>query len=304
MMTPNCQIRSGGTQMAELQLRDLTPAFGTEITGLDPQDALTDPATQQQLQALFDTRGVLVFRDLEVDQVQQADIIRMLIGLGPLAPGESPTGRDGGGEFYVSNKEENGGAPFGRLLFHSDMMWSEHTFRVLSLYGVEVEQPASPTIFVSATDGWATLPEDLRTEVGSRAAVQGHDEAGRADDPDVLVSTFKDLPTRTTPVALPHPHTGDTVLYVSQQMTQSIEGLGHGDSEALLEQLFSHLYRDEAVYEHDWRERDLVAWDNIAVQHARPNVSLEGPIRTLRKVYAPVPPKGANPTRPTYAAAG
>lgn len=291
--------------MAKLQLRELTPAFGTEINGFDPEAALTDEAMQRELQRLFDTRGVLVFRDVDIDQIQQANIIRMLIGLGPLAPGESPTGRAGGEPFYVSNKEDNGGAPFGRLLFHSDMMWSEHTFRVLSLYGIEVEQPASPTIFASATHAWATIPDDLREEVERRAAVQGHDEAGRAaDDPDVLVSKFENLPTRTTPVALPHPRTGDTVLYVSQQMTQAIEGMDAADSEELLERLFAHLYRDELLYEHDWRNHDLVAWDNIAVQHARPNVTLEGPVRTLRKVYAPVPPRSANPKRPTFAAAG
>ncbi|HET6954421.1 MAG TPA: TauD/TfdA family dioxygenase [Acidimicrobiales bacterium] len=291
--------------MAELQLRELTPAFGTEITGLDPQDALDDEATQARLRSLFDSRGVLVFRDIDIDQTQQADIIRMLIGMGPLQPGELATGRAGGEAFYVSNKEENGGAPFGRLLFHSDMMWSEHTFRVLSLYGVEIEQPASPTIFTSATHAWATLPDDLRAEIEHLVAIQGHDEAQRAaGDPDVLVTKFDNIPTRTTPVALPHPRTGQTVLYVSQQMTVGIEGMPRDESEALLERLFAHLYRDDVLYEHDWRERDLVAWDNIAVQHARPNVTLEGPVRTLRKVYAPLPPKSANPKRPTFASAG
>ena len=291
--------------MAELQLRELTPAFGSEISGLDPQAALTDPETQRRLQSLFDTRGVLVFRELDVDQTQQGDIIRMLIGLGPLAPGESPTGRPGGEPFYVSNKEDNGGAPFGRLLFHSDMMWSEHTFRVLSLYGIQVEQPATPTIFASAAHAWATLPDDLRAEVESLSAIQGHEEAARAaDDPNVLVTKFTDLPTRTTPVAFPHPRTGETLLYVSQQMTQSIDTMAKDESEALLERLFAHLYRDEVLYEHDWRNRDLVAWDNIAVQHARPNVTIEGPARTLRKVFAPIPPRSAAPKRPTYSAAG
>ena len=291
--------------MVDLQLRELTHAFGTEITGLDPAAALHDPAVQRELQRLFDSRGVLVFRDIDIDQNQQADIIRMLIGLGPLAPGESPIGKADGESFYVSNKEANGGAPFGRLLFHADMMWSEHTFRVLSLYGIAVEQPATPTIFTSATHAWATMPEDLRAEAGGLSAVQGHEEMSRAaEDPDVLVSTFHDLPTRTTPVGLTHPRTGDTVLYVSQQMTQAIDSLPADESEALLLRLFDHLYRDEVLYSHDWREHDLVAWDNIAVQHARPNVALEGPTRTLRKVFAPVPPKSAKPTRPTFATAG
>ena len=173
--------------MADMQLRELTPEFGTEITGLDPAAALSDDALQQQLQDLFDTRGVLVFRDLDIEMPEQANLVRMLIGLGPLAEGESITGRETNEAFYVSNKEDGGGAPFGRLLFHSDMMWSEHTFQVLSLYGSMVEQPATPTIFVSCVDAWKTLPDDLRAKVEGMSAVQGHDEAGRAaDDPNVL----------------------------------------------------------------------------------------------------------------------
>jgi len=288
--------------MADYQLRELTPQFGTEITGLEPDEALADEATRTRLQRLFDVRGVLVFRDLDIDQTQQANLVRMLIGLDALAPGESSTGRDGDEPFYVSNKEAGGGAPYGRLLFHADMMWSEHTFQVLSLYGVHVEQPATPTVFVSANWAWDTLPDELRTRVEPLSATQGHEEAGRADDPDILVSKFENLPTRSTPVGMKHPRTGDTVLYVSQQMTQGIDTLPKQESDELLEELFSHLYRSEGIYEHDWRERDLVAWDNIAIQHARPNVTLEGPARTLRKIFAPLPPRGAV-KRPTFTSA-
>jgi alpha-ketoglutarate-dependent taurine dioxygenase len=293
--------------MPELQLRELTPAFGTEITGLDAIAALADEDSCRQLRKLFDTRGVLAFRDLDIDEITQANLIRTLIGAGPLGPGETPSGRPNGETFYVSNKEPEGGAPFGRLLFHSDMMWSDHTFQVLSLYGVEVEPPASPTIFASGVDGWSTLPDELRAKVERLSAVQGHAEqegARAGDDPDVLITTFDNLPTRTTPVGLQHPRTGETVLYVSQQMTQSIAGLSDTEGEALLEELFSHLYRPEGLYEHDWRTHDLVAWDNIAVQHARPNVTLEGPVRTLRKVFAPMPPRTAKPSRPKFATAG
>jgi taurine dioxygenase len=237
----------------------------------------------------------------------QANLIRMLIRQAALGPGESGSARPGGDPFYVSNKEPEGGAPFGRLLFHSDMMWSEHTFQVLSLYGIEVEPPVSPTIFASGVHAWDTLPAELRAKVEGRFAIQGHNEQERAradDDPDVLITTFDNLPERNTPVGLEHPRTGETVLYVSQQMTRGIADLPPAESEALLEDLFAHLYRTSVLYEHDWREHDLVAWDNIAVQHARPNVTVEGPARTLRKVFAPIPPRGASPSRPKFATAG
>jgi alpha-ketoglutarate-dependent taurine dioxygenase len=290
--------------MAQPQFRDLLPAYGTEITGLDPVAALEDGDTRRVLRELFDARGVLVFRDLDVDQLTQTNLVRMLIGLEPVVDLEDGRGRRD--PFYVSNKEENGGAPYGRLLFHSDMQWSEHTFQILSLYGVEVDPDASPTLFASATSGWATLPDDLRAKVAGLSALQGHDDeytAKRVGDPDVLVTTFDKVDMRATPVGLAHPRTGATVLYVSQQMTREVVGLAPAESEALLEQLFEHLYRPENVYEHHWRHHDLVAWDNIAVQHARPNVELQGPVRTLRKVFAPLPPRNAA-TRPSFAKAG
>jgi taurine dioxygenase len=293
--------------MVQLQLRDLTPAFGTEISGLDPAATLADAGACRQLQDLFDERGVLVFRDVDIDQVTQANLVRMLIRLDPLQPGETGSAKPTGEPFYVSNKEENGGAPFGRLLFHSDMMWSEHTFQVLSLYAIEVEPPVAPTVFASALDAWATLPDELRARAEHLDAVQGHNELERAraaNDPDVLVTTFDNIEGRTTSVGYRHPRTGENVLYVSQQMTRSIDGLAPAESEAVLEELFAHLYRPATLYEHDWRTHDLVAWDNIAVQHARPNVALEGPVRTLRKVFAPLPPRSASPSRPKFATAG
>jgi alpha-ketoglutarate-dependent taurine dioxygenase len=49
------------------------------------------------------------------------------------------------------------------------------------------------------------------------------------------------------------------------------------------------MYQAEARLEHQWRTGDLVVWDNLAVQHGRPNVTEQGPARTLRKVAAPMP---------------
>jgi taurine dioxygenase len=86
-------------------------------------------------------------------------------------------------------------------------------------------------------------------------------------------------------------------------MTLRIDGMDDAASEALLEELFDHLYRPENVVEHHWRERDLVLWDNIALQHARPNIMIEGPARTLRKTFAPAPTMFAD-TRPEFATVG
>jgi taurine dioxygenase len=169
-------------------------------------------------------------------------------------------------------------------------MWREDAFQLLSLYGVKVDQPAVPTLFVSAKHAWDTLPEKLRARVHGRFAVHSQDATyqRRAVDSDVVVSTFKAEETVKLPVGYRHRRTGKILLYVCQQMTHGIAGLAHEESEELLEALFEHLYAPGNIVEHHWRDGDLVLWDNLALQHARPNVTSEGPTRTLRKVFAPM----------------
>jgi alpha-ketoglutarate-dependent taurine dioxygenase len=279
----------------ELEARDLTPTFGVEVSGLDPEVPLA-PDVVDRLRQLLDDRSVLVFRDMDVDPEFQRYLMWTLIGeeLPALAPGTRPS--------LVSNKEPGGGAPYGRLLFHSDAMWAERPEPILSLYGIEVEQPSVPTVFVSMVDAWRTLPAPLRERVEDLQARHGHEHyyPNRGGDDDVLDARFDEPHSTVKPVGFVHPRTGRRTLYVSQQMTMGIVGLADEENEELLAKLFAHLYDDVATYRHEWRTGDLVVWDNIALQHARGTVDLEGPARTLRKVTGPVYISGTQRKVPSF----
>jgi alpha-ketoglutarate-dependent taurine dioxygenase len=275
--------------MGELKIRNLRPEFGAEVSGLVPQIPL-DKETAEALKKLFDERSLLVFRNIDLDLKFQAYLSELLIGNDALAP-DAPAPVE---NFYVSNEKETAAAPFGRLMYHSDGQWSKERSDLLSLYGEKVEQPSVPTMFVSSATGWDTLPEHLRARVKDRFAVHMHDEETylkRAKgDTEVLVNSYAGSEkSNRMPIAYTHPRTGRTLLYVSQQMTHHIDGLSPQESEELLEALFKHLYAPGNELAHHWRERDLVMWDNLALQHARPNVESTGPKRTLRKTIAPVP---------------
>jgi len=292
--------------MTTLKVTDLGPDFGVEVAGIEPTVPLPDDQIVQ-LRALFDEKGLLVIRDIDADLRFQTYLSRLLIGDDPLADGgadlDSPAAKR---ELFVSNREEQGSAPVGRLLFHSDYMWRDDVFRLLSLYGSKVEQPTSPTLFVSAAHAWDTLPADLRKRVEGRFAIHGQDTSylkRAGGDPDVLVSTFGEEETIRLPIGHRHPRTGRMLLYVTPQFTLRVDGMEQEESEALLEELFDHLYRPESIIEHHWRERDLVLWDNIALQHARPNITYEQPARTLRKVFAP-PPGATASKRPNFSTVG
>ncbi len=274
----------------DLRISEITPGFGAEVEGWSPEADLDD-ATVGRLRAAFDRYQVLVFRDLDVT----ADAQRYLCGLlvGDHAPADRAAA-EANAHLYstrISNKDEDGNAPHGRLLFHADGMWSEQPQELLSLYGEQVDQPSVPTVYVSAVRAWDRLPDDLRARVDGSTAVHatGQRARGGYGDGELLEAQRATERSRATPIPMIHPRTGEAVLYVSQMMTTHIEGLEPDESEQLLEELFGVLYASDNTLEHDWRAGDLVVWDNIATQHARGVVTQQGPERSLRKVIAPKP---------------
>jgi alpha-ketoglutarate-dependent taurine dioxygenase len=260
----------------------LSPHLGTEVTGFT-EDRLDDPDACAELQALFDRYGVLVFRDLDLTHAGQLQLAEVLIQkeLGPGTPRED--------RWYISNRRERSAAPFGRLQFHADMMWAEQPCELISLYAVEVEPPTSPTTFVSTTRAWSAMDDDLRARIDGRHAQHTAGEVRRGDMTDVILTEVVNPPSTVKPLELRHPRTGQSLLYACEQMTKAIVDVPEDESEPLLEELFAVLYADDVQFHHHWRTRDLVVWDNLAVQHGRPNVTEQGPARTLRKVAAPLP---------------
>jgi taurine dioxygenase len=280
--------------MTKPQALDVTPALGAEIIGIDPGHWL-DRDNVRLIRDAFDDRGLLLFRGVDLDRQHQYYLSEILRGQEPPSPEEAEAGAARQGGFWISNKEADAAAPFGRLLFHCDGMWSDEPFEVLSLYAVDVQPPVLPTLFASSAHGWDTLPAELRARVDGLHGlhVTGpeyiHERRRRAFDGELSQPHRDHVPLITAPIAHRHPRTGRPLLYATQGMTREILELTSDESEDLLEELFAHLYRPEHVYEHEWRDGDLIVWDNLAIQHARPNVELDGPVRTLRKIGLPVP---------------
>jgi alpha-ketoglutarate-dependent taurine dioxygenase len=275
--------------MTKLNIRKLTPTVGAEVEGFDPK-ANIDAAAWRQLSQALDDHGVLVFRDIALDTPMQHKIVEVLFARGDEAVGAAEAAADAEHATYVSNTKEDGGAPYGRLLYHTDMMWSDIANQVPSLWALEAEQPSTPTTFTSTVHAWTTLPPALKERVKDLRVRHESGQQGRGDskyEAELLQPRWDKLRETVTPVAATHPRTGQTMLYVCEQQTREIVGLPKGESDALLDALFAHLYAPERIFAHHWRQHDLVVWDNQAVQHGRPNVPGKGPARTLRKIHAP-----------------
>ena len=275
--------------MTSLDVVNLDARFGAEVHGFDPRMVLDDDV-RCTLRPAFDERKLLVFPGLDINLTRQGMLAEMLIDVEPSAEivNADVDDEEALESSYVSNDRPGAASPFGRLLFHSDTMWSDRPFRVLSLYAAEVEPPVAPTIFACTATAWRSLPEALQTRVAGLNAFHSAGQYKQDADDDIVESLPEQPKSTTQPIALIEQRTGDTLLYVNEQMTRRIVGLPQEDSDALLGELFDRLYEPANVIEHDWQPGDLVVWDNLAVQHARPNVDLNGSVRTLRRFASPM----------------
>jgi alpha-ketoglutarate-dependent taurine dioxygenase len=271
--------------MADLHVRKFRPEFGAEVSGLAPI-APFDPATVRQLRALFDEHGMLTFPGLNPDVRFQTYLAEQLVDDRPVNPDALHLNE----LHQVSNVEKITAVPFGRLMFHSDTMWEEEGCLAISLFGKVVEPESIPTFFISAAHAWKTLPDDLRKRVEGRFAIHCPDATDQRRtyvSNDVLITDFGSKQQLRLPIAYRHPRTGQTLLYVCPQLTHHIEGLAYHESETLLNALFDHMYAEQNVFTHEWRQGDLIVWDNLTMQHARPDLKSDGPARTLRKTLVP-----------------
>lgn len=247
--------------------RVLSP-FGVHVD-LDLSQEISDAAIGL-LRGLYDEHHLLVFSDQKLSHEDQA---RVAAWFGPVLAEEAAA--------YVSTDPAVGGLGSDELPFHSDLSCSPHPLLGLSLHAVEVEDGSTSTIFVDAMRAAAALPDELRERLKDLHSLNLWPRSlsarqRAADAPEGWPGTAHQL-------LMPHPRTGGAILYLNASHTDRIVELEAEQSEHLIQALFARLYAAENRYEHRWRKGDLLVWDNLALQHARPAVA-PGATRTLQRV--------------------
>lgn len=252
--------------MAASKSRQLFP-FGFELL-LASKDF--DAATASEIRALFERDGLLLIRGLQLSQQEQIELCRTI---GPVH--ESPFEN-----FLVSNVAKDGHLGARELLWHNDVPYLPSPYLAASLHALRVDPGAVGTRFASGFRAYERLPQPLREHVAGMKALQVRERVW--DRPNRLTDLEAGDICTVHLVVRRQARTGRPYLFVNEDMTACIIGLSESGSQDLLQELYSHFYVEEEVYEHRWAEGDIVIWDNLAVQHARGRAG-EGE-RTLQRV--------------------
>ena len=139
------------------------------------------------------------------------------------------------------------------------------------------------TVFANSHLAYDALPASLKARIAGRNARHCYDPADDYGNRRFRLRTSPDAKNAAHPVALAHPHSGRTLLFVNELMTDCIEGLSDDDSEALLAELLPYFDDPAHQYVHRWQVGDAIVWDNLALQHGRRPFA-EGTPRSLRRL--------------------
>ncbi|MFD0234907.1 TauD/TfdA dioxygenase family protein [Streptomyces decoyicus] len=260
----------GGWLVAGLVWEPTSAGWGARV-GLD-LGAPLGAECAAALVELFRARHLLVFSGQDFSLEEQ---IRFMGYLGPVLHEE------GSGIGFVSNVKEGAALGVSELSFHSDTGHCAVPLEAVSLFAEDVEGCVTSTRFANVAAAYGRLPVGLRSRVASLVCENAMPVS--LDGRNVGVSVAEGMPRAEHPVVWRHPVSGEPGLMVNANQTTRIVGLEDAESRELLEELFSVMYAEDAVYEHSWRQGDVVVWHNLAVQHARGGLEGNGR-RTLRRV--------------------
>jgi taurine dioxygenase len=256
-----------------MELHDLPGPIGTEVRGIDLHGVLDDPEIAQLLDA-FDRRHLLLVREQELSGEEQ---VRFCRHFGPISPESSE------GYGYVSNVHPNGILRDGAIRFHADLAFTTDPVQAISLLAMEVPPSGAPTLFADASGVLDRMPKSLRARLEHHSIVNLYDFTLSTDRRMRERDIAPGSPIVERPMVGVHPRTGVPVVNANALQTDRVVGLDEQASEALLAELFEVLYAPDNVLVLDWAVGDLVTWDNLAIQHERPDFPVLEP-RTMQRV--------------------
>jgi taurine dioxygenase len=246
---------------------------GVEIHEVDLNSSVDD-ATVDALRDAYREQHLLLFRGQQLSGDRQVEVLSWF---GPVLAEKM------GAFGYVSNVIEGAVVPEGGLSFHSDFAFTADPLEGISLHAITVPASGAPTRFADAVRVVDRLPVDLHARLERARILNVFDFGAPADGRMRVADLAPGSPSCVHDAIGRHRITGERVVLAGEMHTDCVLGIGPDESEALLDELFAHLYASTTVYEHQWEVGDLVIWDNLALQHGRPAFP-EGDERTLQRV--------------------
>lgn len=262
----------------ELNTRPLKDTYGVEVLDVDLSDI--DDGTFDAIYRLWQEEPLLLFRRQSLSERQQVAYSKRFGDLDILVRDDmlSP---DYPEIIYITSLQRPDGTPLGGLgayevYWHHDQIYRERPASGSIFYAVEMPEGEGRTSFCNTKLGYDAMSDDLRRRLDGRRATAKYgmkknsstrrDFAGR---PEEMKKIEERTPAATHDIVLENPATGQKSVYLDPNKTLAIEGLEDDETRELIDAVNAHMLQDRFVYTHEWRNGDVVMWDNARLWHQR-----------------------------------
>ena len=278
-----------------VSIRQLHPVFVGEVEGVDLRRPLV-PDEVAAIEASMDEYAVLVFRGQDITDEQQVAFsrnfgrIELAVG-GHIAKAEER--RIGVELADISNLDRDNKIfarddrrrmfNLGNRLWHSDSSFRAIPAKYSLLSGRAVPSSGGNTEFADMRAAYDALDDATKAEIEDlvceHSLIYSRGQLGFSEFSDEERITFKPVRQR---LVRRHPVTGRKSLFLASH-AGTIVGWPMPEARAFLRDLIEHATQREFVHAHQWRQYDLVIWDNRQTMHRARRYDETGEVRDMRR---------------------
>ena len=267
--------------------RALSDNLGLEILGADL--SIIDDEAFEAIRNLWQQEPLLLLRRQNPTDQEFLDFSHRFGKIDVVIGGSQPSARNPE-LLYISNLFSGDGNLIGglgnhELVWHTDQIYRQNPASGSIFYGVEMPHEVGRTSFCNTAAAYDAMSEDLKAKVDTARATckygtpkplssfmrkQKNKTWHRYIESDKEAKDIDDrTPEATHDMVLENPSNGQRSLYFSPNHTVAIEGMDEEGGRALIDAVIDHTIQDKFIYTHDWRNGDVLFWDNARLLHHR-----------------------------------
>jgi len=240
-------------------------SVGAEVLGIQADRLLEDDELPAAAMSALEENGVLVFRELHLDDEAQVVFSKKLDDVGRAGPTPTPS------IYKVTldpTKTSTAEYLKGTVFWHIDGAQDEVPTKATILSAHTLSSRGGETEFASTYAAYDGLHEDEKERFASLRVLHSFEASQRLVNPDPSpdeLAKWRQRPDREHPLVWQH-RSGRRSLVIGASASHVV-GMDLAEGKALLGDLLERSTAPERVYRHQWTVGDLVIWDNTGVMH-------------------------------------
>ncbi|MEZ5744417.1 MAG: TauD/TfdA family dioxygenase [Sphingomonadaceae bacterium] len=248
---------------ARWQVSDVTPNIGSSIVA--DKATLLSGERRDEIRALMEQRGVLVFPEIGMTDAEQIEFTKTLGTMG------HDTGEKEGEVYPITMDQKiNPNADYlkGAFFWHLDGSMSQKPILASIMSSRVLPSEGGDTEFCNTYAAYDALDDELKEQIDGLKVIHAMWRSQLYYNPEPTyeqMQRWQSIGHNEIPLVWTH-RSGRKSLVLGNTAMQVV-GMDLPQSEALLVRLREWATRPEFVLRHKWKLGDMVIWDNTGTLH-------------------------------------